>query len=385
MKIPHIYRRSYQALRAVDAASAEAYIRHTMIGDPLADRAMADLAASCEPHQWHTTINAAMDVSRPAPESVPESLRELVSQASCVPDWYDPAVTRVAARAFFRNPEIVLAGLATGAIVEGFSTLISKSFFIRGRIADNGVRRLKQNNLHLLEQFLPGGPEPGGDGWRLTLRIRLVHAQVRHLILESDEWDEATFGTPVSAAHVLLGAAAFSGRLMQHVQRLGGGFSDEEREAYVHLWRYIGLVLGVPDEIAFTDEASSLTALRIGLLCEPEVTDEAIVMANSIVNSVPVVLGVTDPKTRGQHADRYYRVSRELIGDEMADRFRFPPGKLIPMLPLMRLRYRLLGVAQKLVPTLRNFNLILQASDTSERVHSYRLPTALYDNQSDAW
>ena len=37
---------------------------------------------------------------------------------------------------------------------------------------------------------MPGGLEPGGDGWKLSLRIRLVHAQSRKLIREtSDEWD----------------------------------------------------------------------------------------------------------------------------------------------------------------------------------------------------
>ena len=69
-----------------------------------------------------------------------------------------------------------LGGLVAAAIIEGFSTLISKSFRIRSRIAENGVHRLKQNLLQLLEQYLPGGIEPGGDAWKLSLRIRLVHA-----------------------------------------------------------------------------------------------------------------------------------------------------------------------------------------------------------------
>lgn len=385
MKIPRIYRSGYKAASAQDPAFAETYMRHTMIGDQLADRAVEEMAANLDPSQVHVVIGRAMDVYRPFPAGAPESLRDLIDQASGVPDWYDREITRVASRAFFRNPEVVLAGLATGAIVEGFSTLISKSFFIRGRITDSGVRRLKQNNLHLLEQFLPGGPEPGGDGWRLTLRIRLVHAQVRYLLRQSDEWDEDTYGMPVSAAHVLLGAAAFSGRLMQHVARLGGRFSAEERAAYVHVWRYIGRVLGIPEDIMFEDEASSLRAFQIGSLCEPTREDEAIIMANCIINSVPVVLGVTNPKRRGRQAAQYYRVSRALIGDAMADGFRFPPGKLLPILPVMRLRYRLLGMIHRLLPSLRHFNVIMQASEVSEKVHSYRLPTALLDSQSDAW
>ncbi len=44
----------------------------------------------------------------------------------------------------------------------------------------------------------------------------------------------------ISVAHVLLAGSAFFGRLMQHVSTLGGAFTQEERDAYVHVWRYRG-------------------------------------------------------------------------------------------------------------------------------------------------
>ena len=59
--------------------------------------------------------------------------------------------------------------------------MISKSFAITGRVIDNGVRRLKQNVRHLLNIFMPRGVEPSADGWKLSLRNRMVHARVRSL------------------------------------------------------------------------------------------------------------------------------------------------------------------------------------------------------------
>ena len=185
-----------------------------------------------------------------------------------------------------------------GSIVEGFATLISKSFRIRGRIMSMGVRRLKANGMQLVEQYLPGGMEPGGDGWRLTLRVRLVHAQSRRLLVRSDEWNQDRYGMPISAAHVLLAGAAFSGRPMQHTAALGGDFTQEERDAYVHVWRYTGLLMGIPEEILFHDEASALRAFRVGAMCEPPADDDAIIMANSIVNSAPVIVGINEPAER---------------------------------------------------------------------------------------
>ena len=95
---------------------------------------------------------------------------------------------------FHRNSQLVLGAFVGGVLVEGFSTNIGKSFYITGRLRDQGVRRLKQNNRHMVEIFMPGGLERDGDGWKLSVRIRLVHAQVRHLLNNSSEWEGGGMG-----------------------------------------------------------------------------------------------------------------------------------------------------------------------------------------------
>ena len=391
MTIPSCYATGYEAVRARDAAFAEAYMHHTILGDPAADAVVDEFAAIGREEQWHKIIRGALLNHGDPPEGTPESLRHLVAQADVLPDWYDPDFAMLATRAFIRNAEVVLAALSAGAIVEGFSTLISKSFRIRGRIMLNGVRRLKQNLLQLIEQYLPGGVLPGGDAWRLNLRIRLVHAQARKLVRLSREWDEPTHGLPLSAAHMLLGAAAFSGRLMQHVAALGGDFSAEEREAYVHVWRYSALTMGIPPAIAFHDEASAIHAFEMGTLCEPPPDDDGIIMANSIINSTPLLLGFVTPAARRREASRFYQMSRELIGDPLADALRYPKRRGIPLLPLLRAKHRFERFSARMLPGwrgvhgLRSFELLMKVSNLDKLEHSYSLPTHLYDEDSRAW
>ena len=389
--IPACYVHGYEAARARDPEMAERYIRYTTLGDPLADQAVEQLANVVAPQRIHATIAKTVDRYYDPPKDTPEALRELIATSAVVPDWFDPKIALKATRAFLRNSDMVLGSLVGGAIVEGFSTLISKSFRIRSRIILNGVRRLKQNTLQLTEQFMPGGLEPGGDAWRLSLRIRLVHAQSRLLLSKSDEWDTATHGTPLSTAHMLLGAAAFSGRLMHHVERLGGDFTDEEREAYIHVWRYTALVMGIPESIMFHDQASAHRTFKTGAICEPPPDDDAIIMANSIVNSAPILLGFTETQERRKMAAFIYQVSRELIGDELADAFRFPKSRVVKQVPLLYLRNRAERIALQLFPSLaakrsrKRFNALLDASDLGEIEHSYALPTTLHDEDSHDW
>lgn len=387
--VPSAYADGYARARARDPAFVDAYIRHTHIGDPLADPVAAELAR-LPSKQVHALLARVLQDPYDLPEDTPESLRHFIDEVSEVPDWFDEDIALVASRAFLRNSDLVLAGLVGGSIVEGFATLISKSFRIRGRVLGSGVRRLKQNGLQLIEQYLPGGMSPLGDGWKLTLRVRLVHAQSRLLIKESDEWNRERYGLPISAATMMLAGSAFSGRLMQHVAALGGDFSDEEREAYVHVWRYTGLLMGIPGELIFDDQASAIEAFEIGRLCEPPPDEDAIIMANSIVNSAPLVIGITDPAARRKLAVFVYRVSRDLIGNELSDSFLFPRSKR-RVVPFLRLQNRTKRLAGKAIPSwrrktdLERFNALIDFVNLGRLEHSYSLPTALHDELSEEW
>ena len=390
--VPSALRSGYEVARVEDPSYADLYARHFTEGDPLADSAVAELAEIAGSGAGtHRIIGRALRDPYNMPSDTPALLRRLVEECSVVPDWFDPELAQAGCRAFHRNTEIVLGALSVGAIVEGFSTLISKSFRIRGRIFLNGVRRLKQNILQLMEQYIPGGILPGGDGWRLTLRVRLVHAQARKLLQQAPEWELETYGLPVSTAHMLLAAATFSGRLCQHSLALGARISDEECEGYVHVWRLTGLYQGIPESLLFRDWKDSLRVFALAYKCEPEPDTDAIIMANSIINSAPLLAGINEGPERRKTAQQFYQLSRELIGDELADKFRFPPGKRLARLPVVRLKQRVNDSARDWLPYLRRryavkyFNALTSVLDVDGVEHSYELPSAVYDEDSEEW
>ena len=387
ISVPVGYRDGYERARAQYPDLSDAYVRHTTVGDPLADSVVDDLS-SLDQGQVHALLAKVLQDPENLPADSPQSLRRFIAEALVVPDWFDEEIAMVASRAFLRNSDTVLAALVGGSIIEGFATLISKAFRIRGRITHQGVSRLKQNVLQLVEQYLPGGMIPLGDGWKLTLRVRLVHAQSRRLLSSSDEWDQDYYGIPISAASVLLAGSAFSGRLMQHAEALGGDFTAEEREAYVHVWRYTGLLMGIPPEIIFHDEASSVRAFRVGRLCEPPPDEDAIIMANSVINSAPLVIGITDWMARRKLASYAYQVSRGLIGNELSEAFLFPKGRNpVPFRRMLKSTERGLG---RVLPRWRRkrdiarFKALLDVNSGKFK-HSYRLPSALYEEDSSDW
>ena len=314
MNIPTDYTQGYEKARAVEPDLADKYVAHTLIGDPVGEAMMEDLSELGAGEQRRLIEEAMNNGSGDALRDAPASLREFFGEAEALPEWLDYSAFAPGVRMFHRNSQVILAAFVAGVLIEGFTTNIAKSFFITGRVRDQGVRRLGQNNRHMMEIFLPGGLYRDGDGWKLSLRIRLVHAQLRRLLHNSEDWDAEAWGEPISAAHLGFAISAFSARLLKHMKTLGASYSDEEYASFMAVWRYAGYLMGIPESILFRDADEALKLYDVGIVCEPDAPIESVVMAHSLVNSAPLIAGMTEPDARRNLARYVYRISRGLIG-----------------------------------------------------------------------
>ena len=389
--IPTANQPQYQAARAVDPYLADKYMAHTTVGDPLADATLAELSnlARAESYLY---IEAGMENNLVALRDAPAMVREFFSEASTPPDWLHLEALMPGVRLFHRNSPLVLAGMVGGVLVEGFASNISKAFFISGRLRDQGVARLKQNNRHMVEIFMPHGLERFGDGWKLSIRIRLVHARVRQLLKNSDEWDSHAWGVPISAAHLGLAISAFSARLLRHAKSLGAVYDDEERASFMAAWRYSGYLMGIPESILFRDEADALSLFEMARLCEPEPDSESIVMAHALLNSAPLVVGITDSDERRNMAKYVFSVSRALVGNNLADKLAYPPVNYSQLvLPWFRFQSRYSRFLDRVTPPrLRsrnhaNFQALLDTSAYLDTGIGYALPNHVYAEESSHW
>ena len=386
-RIPTDYREGYEKARVVDEAVADKYVANTLIGDPVMDALLEELA-SLAPDQVHRFINAGMQEDEAELKEAPQALREFFySVAHPEPDWVNYDEFRPGIRAFQRNAHHILPAFVAGTLLVGFSTLISKSFVQTGRIFDNGVRRLRQNNRHMLEIFFPGGLDRQGDGWKLSVRIRFVHGQVRRLLAEDEEWDKDAWGTPISAAHLGFAIANFAGSTIEYASRLGGKFNSEERAGFFAVWRYSGHLMGVPESLLYTDEESAAAVRRIALMCEPPPAEEAILMANALINSAPLVGGVEDPRERFALVNGLiYPVSRALVGERLAYQLRFPQSYMPNPIFWYKADHWFKNLRAKFKKDADpSFATLLMVSAYDDEGLSYRLPDHVHAERSSHW
>ena len=182
--IPTDYIEGAKKARKINAPLTETYLKYLHVGDSDADKAIADMS-----HLPTRSIARLIEdtIEDKHAVRVPKecySLNELFEKMRVVPDWFDPKEALPGRKIYYRHLDSFFYGLVAGSIIEGFSTNIAKSFIYTGRIVEGqqALRRLRQNNRHFMEIYLPEGLQPGNEGWKYSLRIRLVHAQIRHML-----------------------------------------------------------------------------------------------------------------------------------------------------------------------------------------------------------
>ena len=380
--VPSAYAESYAKARLQDQAAADNYIKHTTIGDPVLDPVMEELS-SLPPGDLHRFIKAGIEQQDEVLRRAPQPLRDFFKNYED-PPWFDYEALRPGINAFHANVDLMLVAFVTGVLVEGFSTLIAKSFSITERVSST-KRRLQQNNRHMMDIFFPGGLYRENDGWKLSTRIRFVHTRIRHLLAKSEDWNHEAWGTPVSAAHLGFAISVFSKRLLEYSVLVGARFSEEEKKSVLDVWRYAGYLMGIPETILYTDAADAEEVYKISYMCEPLPDADSIAVANGLIQAIPSVADVKDPVEIEKLTHLAYRLSRALIGNKLANSFEFPKTRKLGTLFSYRMKQRLLRVLQRNQVRSNNFTQLLQISVYDEDGLSYRLPDHVKHAQSNEW
>ena len=384
IELPSAYRLGYAEARKHNESLAENYIKHTTIGDPELDPILAELSSI--PHsQLHRFIEGGIEQDESKLKSAPKEFREFFYSLESPPEWVDKKSFIPGIRVFHANVDLMLIAFVTGVLIEGFATLIAKSFNTTKR-TETTTRRLKQNNRQMLEIFYPGGLDRTEDGWKLSTRVRFVHARIRSLLAKSEFWDHDSWGTPVSAANLGFAISIFSKRMVEFSVKVGAKYTEEEKRSVISVWRYAGYLMGIPESILFKTIEDAEEIFKIGRMCEPLPDHDSIEMSNILIRSIPHVVGIEDPVEQEELVKLAYRLSRAFIGNKLADSLEFPKSSTLLTLFVFQLKERLKRsrLGEQHTRSI-NFSSLLEISAYEEVGLSYRMPSHVLTKNSIDW
>lgn len=228
----------------------------------------------------------------PDNENIQKTLQNFFSQAIQLPDWVDADKLALGGKVFQDH-------LFTGFMVLGCASLpicyvcrpdVKVLSFTR-RLIDDAPKRLVETSQMVTDVLSTDGLKIEnqrlvGKGVQSILKIRLIHASVRHLmvhkesllaehdhdsevdsknfllayVLDSvrddctwygkstpDTWDLSKDGIPINKEALAETLLTFSFVIISGLKKIGVRLTPEQQNAYLHSWNIAGYVLGVDE------------------------------------------------------------------------------------------------------------------------------------------
>ena len=273
---------------AVPAAAAR------LRADPLADDTIAAILAGHEGSQWEAIAivnrllaqwqtNASVSGWR-APEGTPAPVAaalEAYLAAGCrLPQWADAARIGRAEKLFFDMSMLSCSLLFCASLPECYVVPdLAGVLHVAGQLEAHCDYRVRSTAAMIFPVMMRGGLcDPDGGGLAQILKVRLIHATIRHLILRGNPadavaaggallaprdapcrnvydtlynngWNVAANGLPCNQEELAYTLLTFHYIFLRGLRKLGLGLPRQDEEAYLHAWNVVGHVLGIEDAL----------------------------------------------------------------------------------------------------------------------------------------
>lgn len=210
----------------------------------------------------------------------------------------------------FSAPKITQVLLHTSYLTSPSSTLTN--------------RRLFETTQMILDAMNDMTPSTG-IGFRSVIQVRMLHSQVRLSLFRSPKYDTKEYGIPINQEDLLATLGSFSVACIWSMERMNIYLSNNDKEAYIATWRHIGYYMGIQSVhlrrfyVDYHAAEKHLCSSIIHLL-EPQLGEPSGMLPLQLLN------GITNRPVYGHSLAYHAELSRQLIGDELADVFQLPRG-----------------------------------------------------------
>jgi hypothetical protein len=194
-------------------------------------------------------------------DGAPPVLASFLAEQGVLPSWSDPGKIRRAQELFTaQGPDfglVLMAQSLPSLYAGGYGG--AQVLHGTGQLTRHFRRRASQTLRFILNVMEPGKLGPGGNGIATILKVRLMHAAIRHYAKASGMWKGKTdaWGEPINQVELAGTMLAFSSVALDGLHKLDLKIPAGDQECYLHAWKAIGTVLGIRAELMPADMAAA--------------------------------------------------------------------------------------------------------------------------------
>ncbi|MGC9538893.1 oxygenase MpaB family protein [Streptomyces sp. UG1] len=279
----------------------------------------------------------------------PRPLRDFFAAVDPVPDWVDFDLVNEGgrvARRLGRNSADVLMQLA---LISSYRFGGPPDLLVEtgGLTGGSALRRLAETQQWAIAIAGHDAMRRDGVGFRLTVHVRLMHALVNHQVESSGRWDTGQWGLPVNQSDLAATLGLFNAVNLLGVRLLGVRVTRAESRALMHLWKYVGWLMGVNEDWLCDSERHQHRLNYHQLLTQSYGSPAGPPLANAIVEAQGALHFARFARLRRAYARaRLLSMLRYFLGRQGMRDLRLPmaqPWAVPPLIAANVLRYHVLG------------------------------------------
>jgi hypothetical protein len=293
--------------------------------DPLADDA-ASWLRDAAPRGARALFERAVEEGPAAYGDLPGEVRALFWQVDAVPLWAQPEKLLLGAETMLRAWPVGSWSLAGFALAGGYlAGATVKPLAMTGALSRMAYRRLAETTKFVLDVATSAGFGRHSAGFKTSLRVRIMHAQVRAGLLASGRWRTSEWGVPINQQDMLATVLQFSVAYAHGVEALGLVLSERESDALMHLWRYVGYVLGVRQELLPLTFPEARSIYRLVAMTQAGPDDDSRALTQALLHVPRERRRGTREEKRGAIEARFLAgYMRHVLGDAAGDALGVP-------------------------------------------------------------
>jgi hypothetical protein len=253
---------------------------------------------------------------------LPEDIRSYMKAASALPPWRDQEMVNEAEQYFLLYGIASSTLLACASLPQCYVMKFGTEVLVYTKFLQvDPTRRIRETGQMVMDVMVPGGLKPGGRGVRATMKVRVMHAIVRHMIMNdpravanpSDLELKARFGLPINQEDMVYTLMTFSYVVVEGFRTMGYQMTDRQREGYIHCWNVVGYLMGIREELlpaSFDDAKDLFEAIQRRQLGQSEAGQKL---------TAALLTAVEDALPGDHHDPLVAALARKLVGDATAD------------------------------------------------------------------
>jgi len=259
-----------------------------MQGDPLMDDIVTwlyDDTTSQSRREKRAQFQTAVDTGIAAVADPHPALRALFTRVDRRPAWVDDSLLEHGARVSHRTGMVGLHILRDVALMAGYqASAINKTLVATGSLERGAQRRLAETTSWWLDCTGIGALDRFGVGFRNTLNVRFIHALIRRGVQEKPDWHTADWGLPVNQTDMATTQLGFSVIFLLGTRVLGVPISADDAHGVMHLWRFIGWLMGVDERWLAGSEQEGRRLLYAMLLSQAPPDESSGQLGHALMN-----------------------------------------------------------------------------------------------------